>query len=126
MLLEAQKGPPFRFDPRQQKAVVAAIESLCDDLRFGLRSIKVTPTYLNLVIEANGEPEDVIEDLRAAVTFQFMNRGLVAEGTRILSDARFRHFLWDENAVLNAIEYTKSQDKECLPTYDEWMASRSN
>jgi hypothetical protein len=126
MLVETKKGPAFRFDSEQQKAVREAIEEFCLDFRFAVKAIQITPTYTNLVISADAEPEDLIDDLKAAAAFSLLNRGLVADGVSVWSSARFRRPLWDETHLELAIRYTRSHENDCLPIFEDWLRTVEN
>lgn len=109
---EEMRWPPMTLTPEQRLLVASAIEEACAFRGWSLLALNVRTNHVHAVVAAESGPEKVMTDFKAWATRKLRQAGAVEPGRRPWSRHGSTRWLWTEQDVRDAQEYTvEGQDR---------------
>ena len=103
--------PPFVLNPEQRTITESTIRSVCEYRGWTLHAIAVRTNHVHAVVSANQTPEKAMENFKTYATRRLREAGLIGPEDRIWTRHGSTIYLWNENAVADAVTYvTEYQD----------------
>jgi REP element-mobilizing transposase RayT len=114
-----------KISAAMRTAIEQAIAETCEYRGWLLLALNVRQQHVHVVVGSDGEhgPERVLTDLKAYATRALRARSLVASGSAAWSRHGSTHWLWNEQDVDSAIDYTLNYQGRDLPGA-EWRKWR--
>jgi len=110
--------PPYTLDSIRRRVVLAAMKERCLAQLWMLLAAHVRTSHAHLVVEAEAEPERVMNDLKAYAS-RCLNRAGIDEPDR---KRWARHgstrWLWEQESISAAIRYVVDEQGEPMAVYE--------
>jgi REP element-mobilizing transposase RayT len=108
-------GPLYEMDEVRRESVLAAIREVCRVRGWNLLAAHVRMTHVHAVVDADVEPEKVMNDFKA-----YASRRLNRLEPRVRRWARHgsTRYLWDREQVSAAIRYVIGGQGEVMAVFE--------
>lgn len=116
---------PVRITPRMREVIERAVVEVCTHRGWMLLALNVRLEHIHAVVVAEGfTPERVVNDFKAYSTRRMRESGLVEIRARLWARHASTNYLFDEDDVAMAVDYTLNQQGARLPG-SWWTPSRN-
>ncbi|MCI0705314.1 MAG: transposase [Planctomycetia bacterium] len=110
--------PPYLLDERQREIVLQTICEVAQHRSWVLKAVHVRSNHVHIVVWAEERPEKVMVDFKAYASRRLKERlGESAERKRWTQHGSTR-YLWNEEHVAAAVEYTVNEQGIPMAVYD--------
>ena len=104
---ESLAAAPFTLNEGAREIVRKTIERHCDVRRWTLLQLNVRTNHVHVVVAAADAPEVVLVQFKAWCTRRLREAGLVGARDRIWTEHGSTRYLWTEDSVVRARQYTR-------------------
>jgi REP element-mobilizing transposase RayT len=99
-------GTPVILNQEQRKNVEATIRSVCNYRRWTLHALAVRTNHVHVVVSTGGQsPEMAMGTFKAYATRRLRDARLIARDEKIWTRHGSTIYLWNENAIADAVTY---------------------
>lgn len=109
--------PPYGLDTSRRETVLASLRERCSEHGWNLLAAHARTTHVHVVVEAEAQPERVMNDLKSYAS-RCLNRTGLDEPTR---KRWARHgstrWLWEPDSVSAAIDYVVEGQGEPMAVF---------
>ena len=114
----ASKHPAFELNAEARRIVEEAIREVAEFRKYYLIALNVRTTHVHSVTNASAQPERIMDAFKAYSTRRLRENGLVTSGQRIWARHGSTRYLWTEEQIASAAEYTERGQGDDLPKFD--------
>jgi REP element-mobilizing transposase RayT len=112
------REPPYLLNEARRAVVLDTIREVARHRRWQVHAAHVRTTHVHVVVTAEAKPEKVMSDFKAYASRRLKERlGESADGKRWTQHGSTR-YLWTEESVAAAMEYTLNGQGESLAVFD--------
>lgn len=116
---EAMKQPPYIMGSAQEREIVRdAIAGLCRRRGWRLLALHVRTNHVHAVVEANGDADRVMSDMKARASHELTRAGFDDATRRRWTRHGSTLHLFDEAVLADKIDYTLNRQGVMLAYYD--------
>jgi len=110
--------PPYCLDAARRDVVLAAIQDVCAHRCWTLLAIHVRSTHVHTVVEAEAEPERILNDFKIYASRRLSQTGL--DGPRRKRWARHgsTRWLWKPQHVSAAMQYVVDEQGQPMSVFE--------
>ena len=105
------------LDELRRKIVCEAIVEECQFRRWNLLALHVRSNHVHLVVTADREPEFVMRSCKAHASKRLNEAGLDDSDRKRWTRHGSTRYLWSEDAVVAAVDYTLNHQREPMAVY---------
>ena len=114
------KTKPFFLRAKHRRAIKEAIKETCNKRKWSLLALSVRSNHIHVVVVANGKkPELVLGAFKANATRQLREHGLWRHPFTPWTDGGSKRRLWNEQSIVEAIDYVLYGQGDDLPDFDD-------
>lgn len=107
---------PAQISPAMRRVIEESVVEVCSHREWVLFALNVRVEHIHVVVAAEEvEPERVATTLKAYATRRLRERGVVPSDRRIWARHASTHYLFDEDDLSMAIDYTLNHQGPRLP-----------
>jgi REP element-mobilizing transposase RayT len=100
------KSPAVTLDVAKRAVVERAIREVCEHRGYLLHAVNVRTNHVHSVVAAHCKPEHVMDSFKAYATRRLRETGLMSPDVKIWARHGSTPYLWTEEQVERAIDYT--------------------
>jgi REP element-mobilizing transposase RayT len=110
--------PPYSMDRMRRAAVLAAILERCSDCHWALLAAHVRTNHVHVVVDADGRPEGIMNDLKSYASRCLNQLGLDGPARKRWARHGSTRWLWEPKNVSAAIRYVVDQQGESMAVFE--------
>jgi len=114
-MLAALRFAPALLDARRRYIVCESLLEVCRLKSWGLHAANVRSNHVHVVVAAAAAPDEMLRTFKAIATRRLREAALLGAGEPIWSEHGWTRFLWDERALVAAVEYVVHHQGPPLP-----------
>ena len=107
----------YLLDAERRRIVLRSSREVCEFRRWWLFAAHVRSNHVHLIIQANEEPERVMNDLKSYASRALTNAGFENSARRRWSHHGSTRYLWNHHHLRNAINYVLHEQGNPMETY---------
>jgi REP element-mobilizing transposase RayT len=111
------KNPLYQLDQRRRRVVRAAILEISRRRGWSLHALHVRDVHVHNVVEAEVDPETVLNAFKCRASFRLNRSGLDKTSPRRWTKGGSKRRLWTDEDVNRAVEYVLYEQGEPMETY---------
>ncbi len=108
---------PYVMDHPRREVVLTTIREVCAYRKWRLLAAHVRSTHVHIVIEANADPEKIMNDLKAYSSRRLTEAGNDEHGRQRWARHGSTRYLWTNEAVEDTVHYTLHQQGDVMSAY---------
>ena len=112
------KDEPFLLGESERAVVRRVIKEVCEIRGYGLFAQNVRTNHVHVAVSNSGEPERMMNGIKAYATRALRAAGLLAEKQKAWSRHGSTRYLWTDEHVSQAVEYVVNGQGGELPSFD--------
>jgi len=109
--------PPYCMDVRRREVVLASLLERCSQWDWSLRGAHVRTNHVHIVVEAEGRPERVMNDLKSYASRCLNRTGLDEPDRKRWARHGSTRWLWTREQVAAAIRYVVDKQGEPMAVF---------
>ena len=110
--------PRYRLDRSRREAVLAALLERCTDRGWSLLAAHVRTNHVHIVVEAEGRPERIMNDLKSYASRCLNRLGLEEAGRKRWARHGSTRWLWKQESVSAAIRYVVDEQGDPTAVFE--------
>ena len=110
--------PAYGLDEPRRQAVLASVMKRCQDRKWNLLAAHVRTNHVHLVVEAEAQPERVMNDLKSFASRRLNELGFDGVDRKRWARHGSTRWLWKRDAVLAAIAYVMDKQGDKMAVYE--------
>ena len=103
------RHPPVILDKSRRAVTEEAIRAVCRTRHWGLHALHVRTNHVHAVVSGDVTPERIMNDLKSWATRRMAEAGLLPKGVKAWARHGSTRYLWNDQAVAQAIDYVMNQ-----------------
>jgi len=109
--------PAYTMDQPRRMVVLAAIQEVCRFRGWRLVACHIRTNHIHVVVSAVAKPEKVINDFKVIASRRLTEAGLDARNRKRWTRHGSTRYLWDLDAVRNAVDYSLNRQGDRMECY---------
>jgi REP element-mobilizing transposase RayT len=123
---QRQLGEPlYHLDAPRRQIMLHALWEIARRKRWTLHAAHVRPSHVHIVVTADGSPERVMNDFKAAASRRLNKAFPDEDGRTRWTRHGSTRYLWTEEAVAQKVGYVLDEQGEPMERYPEQSRARS-
>ncbi|MBI5761968.1 MAG: alanine--tRNA ligase [Planctomycetes bacterium] len=103
---DIQRHAPIVLDASQRSVVERTVREVADHRKWEIHALHVRTNHVHVVVTGNDTPERIMNDFKAYATRRLREAKLMDDQTHPWSRHGSTRYLWDEQSIAAACEYT--------------------
>jgi len=112
------KQSAIALDPAQRGVVDRTVREVCTHRGWRLQALNVRSTHVHVVVSGAATPERMMNDFKSWGTRRLREQGLVSGDATTWTRHGSTRYLWDEDSVHAACDYTLNR-QDGMPAMDD-------
>jgi len=108
---------PYSMDGPRRNVVLAAIREVCSHRGWLLLAAHVRTTHVHFVVEAEVEPEPILNSIKAYASRRLNEMGMDAQGRKRWARHGSTRWLWNDDDVGSAVRYVIEEQGEGMAVF---------
>ena len=109
--------PPYYLDQIRRDAVLEAIQNVCRHRGWSLLAAHVRSSHVHTVVEAENEPERVMNDFKAYASRRLTRLGLDGPDRKRWARHGSTRWLWKAQHISAAMQYVVAEQGEAMAVF---------
>ena len=110
--------PPYHMDQIRRDAVLQAIQEVCGHRGWNLLAAHVRSNHVHTVVEAEAEPERVMNDFKAYASRRLTRMSLDEPNRKRWARHGSTRWLWKPQHLSAAIQYVVSEQGNTMSAFE--------
>jgi REP element-mobilizing transposase RayT len=110
--------PPYLLDEIRREAVLVSIMERCSNRNWRLLAANVRTNHVHVLVEAEAQPERVMNDLKSFASRRLNDLGFEATDRKRWARHGSTRWLWKREDVLAALKYVLDKQGERMAVYE--------
>jgi valyl-tRNA synthetase len=108
------KNAPLVFSNEQRQSVCQTMAEVAQHRGWVIHAVNVRSTHVHAVVSGDASPEKMMNDFKAYATRHLREAGLVSADAKVWSRHGSMPYLWKEEDIAGAVDYTLHRQGENL------------
>ncbi len=114
---ERMDQPVYTMDAARRTVVLRTIREVCDHRKWVLLAAHVRSNHVHVVVQANAQPEKVMNDFKAYASRRLNEGGFDGPERKRWSRHGSTRYLWNSDAVEARVHYTLHEQGEIMAAF---------